>query len=105
MRCKESEQFQGAVEEAGTTLAERKRMATAADFEHAELLCGIKLSAHDTAAYMSTPAYLFLTVIGIMMAGVLSKLKISVYGTTAYRPFSIFLFPMPFCLIEKGSVQ
>jgi len=37
MRCKESEQFQSAVEAAATMLAERKKMATAADFKHAEL--------------------------------------------------------------------
>ena len=45
-RCKESEPL------AATTLAERKRMATAGDFEHAKMLC-----VYDTAAYMSIPAY------------------------------------------------
>ena len=77
MRCKESEQFQSAVEEAATTLAERKRMATAADFEHAEILSEMKLSVHDTAAYMSIPAYLFLTHVCLIQKMAVASLDMS----------------------------
>ena len=55
----------------------------------------------DGLSYKVPPATVLAHEIGMVLAGVLSKMKISVYGTTAYRPISIFLFLMPFCLIEK----